>query len=78
MAIYILPEYQGRGLGRFMFEDIKHKLHALNAQSLCVVVLQEGPAVAFYKKMEAQIIQARRDEIGGKQYAEYLMGWDQI
>jgi len=77
-AIYILPEYQGHGLGRFMFEDIKHKLHALNAKSLCVVVLQEGPAVAFYKKMGAQIIQARRDEIGGKQYAEYLMGWDQI
>ncbi len=42
------------------------------------MVLQEGPAVGFYKKMGAQIIQARRDEIGGKQYAEYLMGWDQI
>ena len=77
-GIYILPEYQGHGLGRFMFEDIKQKLHALNAQSLCVVVLKEGPAVAFYKKMGAQIIQARRDEIGGKQHAEYLMGWDEI
>ena len=78
MAIYILPEYQGRGLGRFMFEDIKQKLHALNAKSLCVVVLKEGPAVAYYKKMGAQIIQARKDEIGGKQYKEYLMGWDRI
>jgi len=49
-----------------------------HAQSLCVVVLKEGPAVGFYKKMGAKIIQARRDEIGGKQYAEYLMGWEQI
>ena len=23
-------------------------------------------------------IQEARDEIGGKQYAEYLMGWEQI
>ena len=76
--IYILPQYQGRGLGRFIFEDIKKKLHALNAQNLCVTVLQKGPAVGFYKKMGAKIIQARKDEIGGKQYAEYLMGWDKI
>ena len=61
-----------------MFEDIKQKLRALNTQSLCVVVLKEGPAVAFYKKMGAQIVQERKDEIGGKQYAEYLMAWDQI
>ncbi len=76
--IYILPEYQKRGLGRFMFEDIKKKLHALNVQNLCVMVLQQGPAVAYYKKMGAQIIQEHQTEIGGKQYKEYLMAWDQI
>jgi GNAT superfamily N-acetyltransferase len=77
-GLYILPEYQGRGLGLFMFEDIKKKLHALNAQSLCVMVLEQGPAVAYYKKMGAQIIKARKDEISGKQYTVYLMGWDKI
>ena len=76
--IYILPEYQGRGLGRFMFEDIKKKLHALNAQNLCVMVLQGGPAVGYYQKMGAQIIQEHQTKIGDKQYAEYLMGWDKI
>ena len=76
--IYILPEYQGRGLGRFMFEDIKKKLHALNAKSLCVMVLQEGPAVGYYQKMGAQIIQEHHTKIGDKQYKEYLMGWDRI
>jgi len=77
-GLYILPEYQGRGLGRFVFEDVKQKLHALNAQSLCVIVLKEGPAVGYYKKMGAQIIQENQTEIGGKQYTVYLMGWDKI
>lgn len=76
--IYILPEYQRGGLGRFMFEDIKKKLHALDAKSLCVMVLQQGPAVGYYQKMGAQIIQEHQTKIGDKQYAEYLMGWDKI
>jgi GNAT superfamily N-acetyltransferase len=50
-ALYLLPEYQGYGIGRVLWQHGINNLRAIKCPSAWVWVLARAPAVAFYEHM---------------------------
>ncbi|MGQ4892652.1 MAG: GNAT family N-acetyltransferase [Candidatus Njordarchaeia archaeon] len=53
----VLPEYQGRGLGRKLFKLALMRLKELNKKP-CVVTFPDLEAVNFYKKMGGKLVKS--------------------
>lgn len=65
--IYVLPEFQGKGLGKFMFETAKNYIKSVCPQG-CVMELnvnRKNPAVGFYERMGMGKSRSGDFEIGG-------------
>jgi GNAT superfamily N-acetyltransferase len=50
-AFYVLDTYQGRGVGKLLFESMIEEFRKRNYISLYLWVLSEGPARGFYEYM---------------------------
>jgi len=64
--IYVLPEIQGKGLGKFMFEAAKNHIKSVCPQR-CVMELnvnRKNPAVGFYERMGMSKSRSGDFEIG--------------
>ena len=52
IKLYILPEYKGKGIGKFALLSIIKEMKALNKKSLILDVIDTNlNAIAFYKKL---------------------------
>ncbi|MGV2828632.1 N-acetyltransferase family protein [Myxosarcina sp. GI1(2024)] len=63
-AIYILPAYQRKGIGKVLFCKIADDLTRLGFKSLLVWVLADNPACKFYEALGGKIVdrnQIRRE-----------------
>lgn len=77
-AIYILKEYQGRGIGKLLLEPIINDLTTQGIFTMLVLVLEDNPSRHFYEKLGAKKIDSIIVEIGGVQLNELVYGWDDI
>ena len=77
-AIYILKEYQGRGIGRRLTESLVEKLLQAGLESMLVWVLAENPACRFYESLGGQPVKTDQEEIGGKLLKLISYGWKDI
>ncbi len=77
-TLYLLPEHQGNGLGRFMMEHLLAELRATGFQTFGVWVLEENPTRAFYKRMGGRFIRTKEIEIAGETVTEELWIWDRV
>ncbi len=75
-TLYLLPEHQGNGLGRFMMEHLLAELRATGLQTFGVWVLEENPTRAFYKRMGGRFTRSKVIEIAGESVTEELWIWD--
>ncbi|MBM7643837.1 GNAT superfamily N-acetyltransferase [Scopulibacillus daqui] len=50
-AIYILKEYQGKGIGRMLFKSVAEKLKKAGFHSMIVWVLQDNQSRRFYEAL---------------------------
>jgi len=79
-AIYVLPFFQGRGLGRsLMFDMARH----LNERSIlgasCWVLRDNDRARRFYEALGGQIVGRRVQELGAEQVlVEFAYGWQRL
>lgn len=78
MAIYILKEYQRKGIGRKLVLKIIKHLVENSINSMVVWILKNNPSFEFYKALGAKYIGERFIEIGGIKYIECAYGWDNI
>jgi len=62
--IYILPEMQGRGIGRFIIQYIIQEIIPKGAMALQLNVNRQNPAKSFYEKMDFKIIREEDIPIG--------------
>jgi ribosomal protein S18 acetylase RimI-like enzyme len=77
-AIYVLTQFQGRGIGSRLTSTIARQLGLEGFRSLLIWVLKENPARGFYKKLGGKIVAEREIEIAGVLLPEVGYGWKDI
>ena len=77
-ALYLIDEDHGRGVGRRMMEAAARELIAAGYRSMIVWVLQENPAVGFYKHLGAVAVTGKMIEISGVKLPELALGWKDL
>ncbi|APH05644.1 GNAT family N-acetyltransferase [Bacillus weihaiensis] len=77
-AIYLLKQYQGRGIGKKLFQVVVNDLKTKEIQSLVVWVIAENSSRLFYEKMEGVPIDKKEIDIGGVLVEEIAFGWTSL
>lgn len=77
-AIYLLEEYQGKGIGTALVQRIKQYLIDNNYHSMVIFALEENPACRFYEAIGGKLIGKEEIEIGGKPLLEVVYGWTEM
>ncbi|SFJ29026.1 L-amino acid N-acyltransferase YncA [Halobacillus dabanensis] len=77
-AIYLLQGYQGKGLGRKLFEEVVAVSKNHHIHSMMVKVLEDNKACSFYEAMGGREIDTIMIEIEGEQLRECIYGWEYI
>ncbi|MFC0523451.1 GNAT family N-acetyltransferase [Pontibacillus salicampi] len=74
-AIYLLEDYQGKGIGSGLFSAFVYNMAHEGYTSLLVWVLTQNPYKRFYEKYGAAPIEAEKVTIGKGTYEETAYGW---
>ena len=75
MAIYILQNQQGKGIGRCLVQAVANKLHLSGINSMLAWVLADNPACQFYAALGGKPVYEKEIEIGGKPLIEVAYSW---
>ncbi len=74
-AIYLLSEFQRKGVGERLFNLGVEFLIGSGKSSMYLLTLEVSPYKSFYKKMGGQIVGRKQVEIEGVMYDELVHGW---
>jgi len=77
-TLYVLPDYQGIGLGRGMLYSLFRSLGREGHESALIWVLAENPSRFFYEAMGGRRIGERKVQMWGTTLHELAYGWDSI
>jgi len=77
-AIYILEEYQRRGIGRRLVQAVAQRLVEMGMCSMVVGVLRENASRSFYEHLGGRFTGSRTIVIGGRECEEVCYGWDNV
>lgn len=77
-GIYILKEFQGRGIGRALVRQVALHLAEQGFHSMALWALKENPACGFYERMGGSLAAERTIEIGGKLLPEVAYAWQDL
>lgn len=77
-AIYILQDYQGKGIGTALVKPIINEIIGVGLNSMLVLVLEDNNSRKFYESLGGRKIDTVVVEIGGKQLSELVYGWQDI
>jgi GNAT superfamily N-acetyltransferase len=77
-AIYILKEYQGRGLGRRLTHELVKSLLEAGMNAMLVWALAENPFRRFYEALGGQYVRPEQFELGGAMLDEVAYGWPDL
>ena len=72
-SIYVLKDYQGKGIGEQLFKKVKNILNEKGYQEIVVTCLKQNPYNKFYKKMGGKVIKVVNSNICGIQMEENLI-----
>lgn len=77
-AIYLLSDFQRKGIGARLFNLGVEFLIGSSKNSMYLLALEVSPYRSFYEKMGGHIIGAKQAEIEGIKYDEVIYGWDRL
>ncbi|WP_100011262.1 GNAT family N-acetyltransferase [Lentibacillus sediminis] len=77
-AIYILQEYQRKGLGKKLLQPVVEDLQQAGMHSMIVLVLEDNPSKYFYEAAGAKCIDRVEIGIAGTKLNELVYAWDKI
>lgn len=77
-SIYLLEEYQGRGIGKKLLEQLFLQIKRLGFQKIFVDVLAENKTRYFYEYYGAKFYKSVQIKIGGKVLEELIYIWDNV
>lgn len=74
-ALYLLQEFQRRGIGRALVFEHARALRALGYRSMLVWVLSANPARGFYEHLGGRRLGTQEAPIGDRRLEETAFGW---
>jgi ribosomal protein S18 acetylase RimI-like enzyme len=75
-ALYVLPEAQGKGIGRKLVQACAQTLKDRGITSMLLWVLKDNaPSRAFYESLGGQLLKEQQFELGGATLTEVGYGW---
>ena len=77
-ALYLLKEYQRRGIGRQLVATVARRLQQDGFATMLIWVLAENPACAFYAALGGMPAREKMVTIGGKELREIGYGWEDL
>jgi len=77
-SIYILKEFQRKGIGKLLIEAIVEKFIESNVRTMIIWTLQENPSRLFYEHLGGKIVDRRIIQRGGKELQQIAYGWEDI
>lgn len=77
-ALYVLPPWHGRGIGRALVGALAQLLGACGFRSLALHVVAENPARRFYERLGARFIAAEPYAEGIDEGLQLAYGWSDI
>ncbi len=77
-AIYLLKDYQQKGLGRLLFKAAANGLLTCGLNNMIVWVLSANPARRFYEKLGGVYLRDKPEQFGEVTLQESAYGWGDI
>jgi len=77
-SIYLLEEYQGKGIGKQLLKQIFLHFKSLGYENIFVEVLADNKTRHFYEYYGAKLFNRTQINIGGKVLDELIYEWDNI
>ena len=77
-ALYVLPLFQRRGIGRQLVAAFARELLARGWNKMVVVVLEANPACGFYEALGGHWVRTQTIEIGGVPLAARVYEWPDL
>ncbi len=77
-AIYLLPEWQRKGIGENLFRLCQKELIADKINSMYLEALKVSPYKPFYKKMGGQIVGQGKHFLANVEYETVFYGWNNL
>lgn len=74
-VLYLLKAYQGRGIGRALFDATHFELARRGYRDMMITVLAKNPARGFYEHLGGTLIGETQCMIGGVTLQEVAYGW---
>lgn len=68
--IYLYPQIQRRGLGKFLLNDLVNRVKTEGGRNLCLNVYRQNKAVGFYRNMGFQVLKEEILDIGGGHFLD--------
>jgi GNAT superfamily N-acetyltransferase len=77
-CMYILRDFQGKGIGTGLFQKVIEYLKDSEIENMLVWVLEDNPSTRFYENLGGKKVREKKYPIGGIEYKEIAYGWDNI
>lgn len=77
-AIYLLKEFQRKGIGENLFKLCQKELLADGLNSMYLDTLEISPYRAFYEKMGGQVIGKDKHDLAGIEHQTLIYGWKNL
>lgn len=74
-ALYVLPAYQGRGIGGGLVRAVARRMVEAGTVTLYVWVLSTNPNRAFYERLGATPVETGHIGLGGHRYEQVAYAW---
>lgn len=77
-AIYLLPEFQRRGVGRGLFNQGVEFLVEHGRRSMYLLALEASPYRTFYERLGGRVVGRLQIELDGVPFEELIYGWKSL
>jgi len=78
-AIYVLDEYQGKGIGKALITEFARKQRMRGLKSMILWTLENNPSKGFYKKLGGEEqLEKKEIEIGSVKYSIVAFVWNDV
>jgi ribosomal protein S18 acetylase RimI-like enzyme len=77
-AIYLLPDYQRRGIGRRLVAAVVRRMVEEGMQSMLIWVLATNSAVQFYQTLGGEPVRENEVQFGDRLYRQVAYGFSDI
>ena len=77
-AIYLLRNFQGKGIGARLFRRVTEFLKATGKRSMYLMALEASPYRPFYEKMGGRVVSKKQILLEGMPFDALVYGWEDL